>query len=474
MMQTMLKMKVMKMNKIVKAFKVIFTNIYKIVDKIIVTPISTLIYKIQSKLGKESKLEKLLNRPNLLLYLSLAFAVILFYVVDSKVMTLISSDAEILTNQPVRVIYNTSAYVVEGVPESVDITLIGKKGELYLARQLGDNEVVVDLTDYEASDKPVEVKMTYNKTIDSLSYKIDPTYATVTIKKKVSDTKTISYDLMNQDSLDEKLSVKNVELSKTEVVVRGAQDTLDKIASIKALINLDNSDFSKAGTYTVDNLTLVAYGTNGELINNVEVVATNISAKIELDSYSKRVPIKIVTIGELVAGKAISSITVNGVNSADYEMTIYGDESALESINDVSVTIDVNGQGNNGSKTSNVTISKPAGVRSVSEESVAVVLNFAEAKQKTITIRGIKTRNVPNGLVANLSSEDEKIVEVQVVGVESILNNLGDNPEGISAYVDLTGYNEGTYSVPVKIEGTDSRLQYFVTKNVNVVISKQN
>ncbi len=462
------------MNKIVKAFKVIFTNIYKIVDKIIVTPISTLIYKIQSKLGKESKLEKLLNRPNLLLYLSLAFAVILFYVVDSKVMTLISSDAEILTNQPVRVIYNTSAYVVEGVPESVDITLIGKKGELYLARQLGDNEVVVDLTDYEASDKPVEVKMTYNKTIDSLSYKIDPTYATVTIKKKVSDTKTISYDLMNQDSLDEKLSVKNVELSKTEVVVRGAQDTLDKIASIKALINLDNSDFSKAGTYTVDNLTLVAYGTNGELINNVEVVATNISAKIELDSYSKRVPIKIVTIGELVAGKAISSITVNGVNSADYEMTIYGDESALESINDVSVTIDVNGQGNNGSKTSNVTISKPAGVRSVSEESVAVVLNFAEAKQKTITIRGIKTRNVPNGLVANLSSEDEKIVEVQVVGVESILNNLGDNPEGISAYVDLTGYNEGTYSVPVKIEGTDSRLQYFVTKNVNVVISKQN
>lgn len=462
------------MSKIVKAFKVIFMKIYKLIDKIIVTPISTLIYKIQSKVGKESKLEKLLNRPNVLLYLSLAFAVILFYLVDSKVMTLISSDAEILTNQPVRVIYNTSAYVVEGVPESVDITLIGKKGELYLARQLGDNEVVVDLTDYEASDKPVEVKMTYNKTIDSLDYKIDPTYATVTIKKKVSDTKTISYDLMNQDSLDEKLSVKSVELSKTEVVVRGAQDTLDKIASIKALINLGNSDFNKAGSYTVDNLTLVAYGTDGELISNVEVVATNISAKIELDSYSKKVPIKIVTIGDLIPGKAISSITVNGVDVSDYEMTIYGEESALELITEVSVTIDINGQGNNGSKTSNVTISKPAGVRHVSEDSVAVVLNFAEAKQKTITIRGIKTRNVPNGLVGNLSSEDEKVVEVQVVGVESVLNELSDNPEGISAYVDLTGYSEGSYSVPVKIEGTDSKLQYFVTKNVNVVISKQN
>lgn len=462
------------MNKIVGAFKKICSAIYKIVDKFIVTPISTIVYKIQNKIGRESKLEKLLNRPNVLLYLSLAFAVVLFYIVDSKATSLVSTDAEILTNQPVKVVYNSSAYVVEGIPDTVDITLIGKKSELYLARQLGDNEVVVDLTDYQDSEEPVRVKLTYNKTIDSLDYKIDPSYVTVTIKKKVSDTKTVSYDLLNQDSLDEKLSVKNVELSKSEVVVRGSQDTLDKIATIKALINLDDDEFTKAGTYNVDNINLVAYGSDGNIIENVEIVATNISAKVELDSYSKKVPIKVQTIGELVSGKAISSITINDTPVSDYQITIYGDEAVLENIESVPVTIDVNGQGNNGSKTSNVTISKPAGVRSLSVDNVTVVLNFAEAKQKTITITGINPKNVPNGLVANLSSDKEKIVEVQVIGVESVIDALGDNPTDITAYVDLTGYNVGTYSVNVQVEGSDSRLQYIVTQNVNVVISKEN
>ena len=463
------------MNKIVKALKNIGKKIYCFVDKFIVTPISTLIFKIQNKLGKESKLEKILNKPNVLLYLSLAFAILLFYLVDSKASLLVSTDAEILTNQPVRVIYNSSAYVVEGIPETVDITLIGKKSELYLARQLGDNEVVVDLSDYGASDTPVKVKMTYNKTIDNLDYKIDPTYVTVTIKKKVSDTKTITYDLLNQDSLDEKLSVKSVELSKSEVVVRGSQDTLDKIATIKALINLDNTEFTKAGTYTVDNLTLVAYGSDGNIIENVEIVATSITAEVQLDSYSKKVPVKVITIGELVNGKAISSITINGVNASEYQTTIYGDEETLDGIDSVPVTIDINGQGNNGSKTSIATISKPSGVRSVSDSSVTVVLNFDEAAQRTITLSRISPRHVPNGLTANLASNEDRNISVQVIGVQSVLDALGDNPTGIEAYVDLTGYNTpGTYSITVQVEGNDSRLQYLVTKDVNIVISKEN
>ena len=204
----------------------------------------------------------------------------------------------------------------------------------------------------------------------------------------------------------------------------------------------------------------------------MEIVATNLSAKVELDSYSKKVPVKVVTKGELVSGKAISSILINDQDASGFEVTIYGDESVLEGITSVPVTIDVKGQGNNGSKTSIVSISKPAGVRSISEESITVVLNFGDAKQKTITLNGVKTRNVPNGLSANLLSEREKYVDVQVIGVESVIDELSQEDSGIEAYVDLTGYSTpGNYSVPVLIEGNDSRLQFVVTKNVNVVIS---
>lgn len=464
----------MKSNKVIKAFKNLGKKLYKLVDKIIVTPISTLIFKIQKKLGKNNKLDKILNRPNMLLYISLLFAIFLFLLVDSKATSFVSNDAEFLTNIPVNIVYNSSAYVIEGVPQTVDMTLIGKKSQLYLARQLGDNEVVVDLTDYQASDSPVRVKLTYNKPINNLDYKIDPSYVTVTIKEKVSDNKTVDYDLLNQDDLDPKLSVKSVELSKTDVIVRGSQDTIDSIATIKALIDLNNDDFTKAGTYTIDKLKLIAYGDDGKIVDNVEIVATNISAKVQLDSYSKRVPVKVQTTGELVSGKAIASITINGVNANDFETTIYGDEAALENISYITASIDVDGQGNNGSKTSKVTFSKPAGVRSISDESVSIVLNFGEAKQKTVTITGVRTSNVPNGLTANLVSQDDAKIEVQVIGVESVINGIDESSPGIYAYVDLTGYGVGTYQIPIQVEGDDSRLQYIVTKNVNIVLSKSN
>lgn len=464
----------MKSKKKVKPLKKLFKSIYKLIDKLIVTPISTIVYKIQKKLGKESKLEKILNKPYALLILSLVFAGIFSLIVNLKASSFVSDDAEFLTNIPVRVEYNTGAYVIEGIPETVDMTLIGKKSQLYLARQLGDNEVVADLSDYQASDTPIKVKLTYNKPIDNMEYQISPSYITVVIKEKVSDNKTVSYDLLNQDELDPKLSVKSVELSKTDVIVRGSQDTIDSIATIKALIDLKNEEFTKAGTYTIDKLKLIAYGDDGKIVDNVEIVATNINAKVEIDSYSKRVPVKVQTTGELVSGKAISSITINGVNASDFETTIYGDEAALEDITYISASIDVDGQGNNGSKTSKVTFSKPAGVRSIGDESVSIVLNFGEAKQKTITITGIRTSNVPSGLSANLASEDDKVVEIQVIGVESVINEIDENGSGIYAYVDLTGRTTGTYSVPVQVEGSDSRLQYIVTKNVNIVLSKSN
>ena len=462
------------MNKILKALKKIGIKIYKLVDQLIVGPISTFVFKVTAKLGNNNKLDKILNRPNILLYLSLIFAVVMFYFVDSKAISLINTNAEILRNQPVEVIYNSSAYVIEGVPETVDITLIGKKSELYLAKQLGDNEVVIDLTDYEASENPVKVKFSYKKHIDSLDYKIDPSYVTVTIKKKVSDKKTVGYDLLNKDSLDEKLSVKGVELSKTEVIVRGSDDTLSQIASIKALIDLSDERFETAGAYEIDNVNLVAYSSDGHILPNVEIVATNISATVTLDSYSKVVPVKIVTTGELVSGKAISSITINGKPVESYDMTIYGDEAALESITSIPINIDVKGQGNNGSKKAKVTIDKPAGVRALSESTVSVELNFDEAKQKTITITGIKTKNVPNDLVANLASATDATVEVQLIAVESVISALGDEPTGIIAYVDLKDKEAGTHPVDVQIDGEDSRIQYVVTKKVNVVLTPKN
>lgn len=456
------------MNKLLKAILSFFHNIYRLIDKFIVTPISRFIYRVNEKLkNNPSKIEKFLNRPNILLYVALIFAVGVFFLIDSKVVTLVENEAEILPNQTVNVLYNKEAYVIEGLVNQVDIILTGRKSSIYLAKQLGEHDVVLDLTDYEASDTPIRVPLTYNQTVDNISYKLDPSYVTVTIKKKESKVwNNVSYDLLNENKMNEKLSVDHVELDKTEVVIKGSADALEKVATVKALVDLNNKKFTDAGTYDISDIKLVAYDSNGNLLPNIEIVPGTITGSITLGTYSTSVPIKVLATGDLITGKAISSITFNGKSS--YYVDIYGEKSIIDEIKNLPVTIDVTNQGNNGAKTYNITMSKPNGVRHISEETVKIVVSFGDEKQKTLNVGDIGSKNLASGLKATLAGSSD--ISVQVKGVQSVIDSI--KADNISAYTDLSGYGVGDYEVEVKIENDDPRLHFIVTTKVKINITK--
>ena len=445
-----------------------FKKIYKFIDKFIVVPISRAIYYLSKKFKKnQGKLDKILNRPNFLIYLSLIIAVGLFLLIDSKVISLVETEAEVITNVPVVVNYNEEAYVVEGVPETVDITITGRKSDIYLAKQLGEYEVILDLSDYKPGDTPYKVYFTYSKSIDSLSYQLSPEYVQVTIKNKESQVKSIDYDLLNIDALDSRLSVESVTLNQSEVVVKGGSDALDAIASVKALIDLEEQEFTEAGKYDIYNIALVAYDTNGNRLDNVELVPNTISATIVLDSYSKTVPLTVQTTGDLVTGKAIASILIN--NNSSYSITIYGDEAELENIESIPVTIDVSGMGNESTRTYRVNIRRPNGVRDMSTDSVEITATFGDEEQKTITLTSnFAQRNIANGLTANPIAGQE--ISVQVKGVASVIENI--NAEDIQAYIDLEGLGAGDHEVEVQIDNTNPLVSYVVSNTLRIRITE--
>lgn len=449
--------------------KKFFKKIYKFIDKCIVVPISRAIYYLSKKYKKnQGKLDKVLNKPNFLIYLSLIIAVMLFLLIDTKVITLVETEAEVITNVPVVVKYNEEAYVVEGVPETVDITLTGRKSDIYLAKQLGEYEVILDLSEYTPSESPYKVYFTYSKSIDSLSYQLSPEYVQVTIKNKESQVKSIDYDLLNIDSLDSKLSVKSVTLDKTEVVVKGGSDALEQIASVKALIDLKDQEFKEAGTYDIDNVKLVAYDSKGNLLNNIEIVPETIGATVVLDSYSVTVPLSIETTGKLITGKSIASILVN--NNSSYSITIYGDQKEIEKITSVPVTINVDGLGNEGTKTYNVNIKKPNGIREMSVNQVEITLTFGEEQQKTIEIsKNIDDKNLSEGLAVNILGGQE--IYVQVKGVASVIEKI--EAKDISAYIDLAGLGTGDYELEVKINNNNPLVTYVVSSKLKVRITDE-
>ena len=455
------------MKKIGKAIKRFFMAIYRIIDKIIVTPISRVIFNIREYLRSKNlnKLDYIFNRPNFMIYVSLILAVVVFLLIDSRVITLVESEAEVITNVPVTVNYNEEAYVVEGIPETVDIVLIGRKSDIYLAKQLGTNNVILDLSDYEARDSAYRVYLSYTKSIDSIDYKLDPSYVTVTIKDKISVTRDIDYDLINEQYLSEELSVESVELSRSEVVVKGSEDAINNIASVKALIDLRDESLTDVGTYTVNNVRLVAYDSNGEVLDNIEIVPTTLTATITLDTYSKSVPLEVRTTGTLVTGRAIASILINNSNS--YSVTIYGDEEQISGITSVPVTINVDGEGANSTRNYNVTISRPTGVRALSENNASIMVTFGDERQKEVEISTISSRNLASGYTANIIGTSS--VPVIVKGVQSVIDEV--DASNINAYIDLEGYTPGEYDVEVQIENDDPRLNYVVSSTVHVRIS---
>lgn len=443
--------------------KKILKSLIVFFDKFIIVPVTKLIVSLTKKVNDSGKgFEKFLSKSNNLLFISLALALVVFIVIDQKIIYYSESSAEVLTNQPVKAIYNEEAYVIEGLPDTVDITLIGNKANLYIAKQSRTNDVTVDLSDLKAGTHKVDFK--YNQGVSSVDYKVNPSYATVIIYNKVSLPTTMSIDVLNKDKLNDKLIIDDISVNDDSVVVKGSEKQIKKVASVKALVDINNLSSQDVGNNVLKDVPLKAYDQNGDVVN-VEVVPSKIDVNVTISSPSKELPIKVIPVGKVSFGKAISSIS-----TSESKVTVYGDSNSLDQINFIPVEIDVNDLAENTQY--KLEIPKPVGVKSMSVNNLTVNLSLGNVSDKDISNVAIETRNLSSDYKVSAASSNDSFVQVNVKGVSSVIDSI--NADNISAYVDLSGYTEGEYEVDVNVEGSDVRVEYVAkTKKVKVKISKK-
>ena len=449
------------MKKIIRSILKFFRHIGAFFDKWLITPITKLILKIIDFSKSNSKgLEKLVGKKQTLIVISLILALAVFFIVDSEGNTLIDQYAEILYDQKVSATYNEEAYVVEGLPDSVDITLVGQKRHIFLAKQSPSGEVTVDLTGLGPGQHKVNLR--YTQQLSSIDYRIDPSTVTITIYDKVSATKTLTYDILHQDSLDTKLNIDSVELDRSEVIVKGALYKLDKVATVRALVDVNNFPTQEAGELTLEDVPLVAYDEDGKVVD-VEIVPKDVTAKVTISSPSKEVPIEIVPDGELAFGKAIKSLSSN-IDS----VTVYGSREALDKLDSLKVKVDVTGLDED--KEYTVTLKRPNGITEISENTITVNVTLDDSTTREIENISIATENLDSQYNVQALSEEDSKVTVVVTGSKSIIDNI--DPSIIYAYVDLDGLGVGEHEVDVKVRGDDVKLTYTPkTKKVKVRIN---
>lgn len=451
------------MKKMFRGIGKLFYHVASFFDKWLITPITKLILRITGLFKDNSKnIEKFLGKKSTLIVISLLLAFGVFMMIDQESNVMIDQYAEILYKQPVTAVYNEEMYVVEGLPKTVDITLVGQKRHIFLAKQSPSKGVTVDLTGLKPGNHKVTLK--YSQRLKSLDYKLDPSIVTVTIYEKVSETRSLTYDILHKDNLDSKLYIKNVELDRSDVIVKGAAYKLKKVATVKALVDVDEFTNAKAGKTTLKNVPLVAYDTDGRVVD-VEIVPKNVSADITITSPSKEVPIKIIPKGNLAFGKAIKTLTPSYTT-----IVVYGDEKTVSAIDYLPVEIDVKGLAEN--KEYNVTLKKPNGITDLSQNTLKINAVVDDVATKEFDNVSIATENLDSKYKVQALSEADSKVTVIVKGSSSVIETM--DASSLKAYINLKNYTVGEHEVEVKVSGSDVKLSYTSkTKKVKVRITEK-
>ena len=364
-------------------------------------------------------------------------------------------------NQPVTAVYNEESYVVEGLPKDVDITLIGQRRHIFLAKQSPSKGVSVDLTGKKPGNHKVTLK--YTQRISSLDYKLDPSQVTVTIYEKVSETVNLTYDILHQDELDSKLYINGIILDRDNVIIKGAQYKLDKVATVKALIDVKEIANAKSGDITLKDVPLVAYDNEGNVVD-VEIVPGSVDATINITSPSKEIPIRVIPKGSLAFGKSIKSIDTN-LNT----VTVYGKQDVIDEIESLDVEIDVKGLEKD--KDYTVTLKKPSGITEISSKTVTVKVKVDNSVSKDFENVSVQFENLETGYRVQALTENDRQVTVVVKGSQDVVNSI--SATDIKAYINLKGYGVGEHEVEVKVTGTDNKLSYSSkTKKVKIRITQ--
>lgn len=434
-----------------KIIKSIYSFFSKLIDKIIVVPISKLILIINKKFDTPSrKFENWLSKSNTLLFISLAMAILTFIVIDQRILIYSESSAEVLTDQKVTVLYDEDNYVVEGVPENVDITLIGNKADLYIAKQSPTNEVVVDLWGLKPGTHKVDIK--YNQISGGIKYTVNPSVATVIIYEKVAASKTLSVDLLNQDALDERYIIDEITAKEDSVTIKGASYKVDSVATVKALVDIKSLPKIVLGEKITVSAPLVAYDELGNVVD-VEISPAKVDVELLIQSPSKEVPIQVIPTGNVIYNMGISNLIVN--NNENTTVTIYGPTETISAIEYLPVYVNVDGLSED--TQFKVDLDKPAGVKYMSVSNVTIDVKLS-SDISNINIENVGISQINLGSNYGVAPVDIDSVTVKLKGVTDIVNDI--TASDINVYVDLKGLGVGTHEVSIIVTGNDPRVEY--------------
>lgn len=399
-------------------------------------------------------LDKILSNRMSVMLLSLIMAIALFVSISGGDILTSPTSGTTLENVPIKIEGLDDAYELSGVPESVQVGLIGPSLDIYTARISKDYQVYIDLKGLSRGEHTVSLNT--RNFPDTLTVMLVPDTLKIKLLPKVSATFDLGYRFINEDQMDQKYSVSVKDMAISSVNIRASQETLNRIVKVEACIDVSEKteDFSQDAV-------IKAYDTNNKVID-VEIAPTTVHVSCDVDSYSKTVPVKVNFVGDLPEGYQISKYTL----SQD-DVRIYGAKENIDKITSVMVDINVD-RLKQSTVFNNQSLKKETGINKFSTDTISVTVEVDKVISKTFDNIPIKVLNNSSKNKVSFAGKGQ-YASVNVIGSEDKISAL--TVDNIQATIDVNNLSLGTKKVSVKVAVDDDSLQVKLLSSSKVTIN---
>ncbi|MBD3109105.1 YbbR-like domain-containing protein [Bacillus sp. AGMB 02131] len=406
-------------------------------------------------------MDKLFETPWFLKVVALVLAALLYISTNfdigsgsSSFNTPAQTDTVVIESVPVEVYYDRDNLVVTGVPETVDVTLEGPKNLLVITKNSRDFSLFIDLSDQEIELGTRSVAIEVRDLNDRLTATVDPRTVEVTIEEKITKKFTVTPEF-DRSLLEDGYIAEAPTVNPTTVEVTGAKSTIDSIAYVKAIINLQEG--------VNDSVTLKApVQAFDENYNKLEVEIDPGTVEVEVPIVS---PSKTMSIVPVESGEPASGVTIEDIEVQPSEITLYGKQKVLDTIEDLQLPVDISNIKENTTVT--MPIDLPEGITASSAEEVTVKITVKSNADTEEDNPDENTENedvdvsrvFSNLRIQYVGLEDtyelsfiepsQGVTNVSLTGKKSIINGLKSSDIQVS--IDVTDLGEGEHSAPVTV-----------------------
>lgn len=335
----------------------------------------------------------------------------------------------------------------DGTDRAIDLTLSGTRWDISKLDR-SNIRITASLWDVtNAGEQRINWTINYtNREFNAATFeRVSPStnMATVNISELYSRTVNISCELVG--NVSDPYSAGQVQLSNTEVEVRGLREDIDPISYAKVTLDIGESPTE---TVTRD-LELQYYDKDGQLLDKSDIYASTENVRAILPVFVTK---------ELRLTVNFTEAPGMRLRSADYliepeTITVSGDAALLKNMETLRLdSYDLAELGTSASQnytTTNYPIIMPQGCQNLSGITRAALrIRFKDMANATLNTENISWLNVPDGKRVDLLTGS---LPVKVFGTQADVSAL--TGEDIVVTVDLSDYSaaSGTYTVPAEV-----------------------